>query len=140
MRTVDELLEAARGRLVRVTPEQALAAQAAGALLVDIRGDDQIRDHGRIPGAIRIPRNVPEWRADHTCPACDPRIADRDLLLVIICQQGYQSSLAAANLHELGFTRATDLAGGFEAWIAAGLPIEAAPYRRPLDPPPEAIS
>ena len=139
MRTVDELLEAARGRLVRVTPEQALAAQAAGALLVDIRGDDQIRDHGRIPGAIRIPRNVLEWRADPTCPACDPRIADRDLLLVIICQQGYQSSLAAANLHELGFTRATDLAGGFEAWIAAGLPIEAAAYRRPLDPPPEAI-
>ena len=95
-------------------------------MLVDVRGDDQIRDHGSIPGAIRIPRNVLEWRADPACVACDPRIADRGLLLVIVCQQGYQSSLAAANLHEMGFTRATDLAGGFEAWAAAGLPIAAA--------------
>ena len=125
MRTVDELLHAARRHLVRLTPEQALAAQDTGALLLDIRGDDQIRDHGSIPGAVRIPRNVLEWRADPACVACDPRIADRGLLLIIVCQQGYQSSLAAANLHELGFTRATDLAGGFEAWAAAGLPIDA---------------
>src|SRR3954454_23837613 len=124
MRTVDELLRAARSHLVRLTPEQALAAHNAGALLLDIRGDDQIRDHGGIPGAIRIPRNVLEWRADPACVACDPRIADRGLMLIIVCQQGYQSSLAAANLHELGFTRATDLAGGFEAWAAAGLPID----------------
>src|SRR6478735_8102737 len=127
MRSVDELLHAARSHLVRLTPEQALAAQATGALLLDIRGDDQIRDHGSIPGAIRIPRNVLEWRADPACVACDPRIADRGLLLVIVCQQGYQSSLAAANLHEMGFTRATDLAGGFEAWAEAGLPVEVAP-------------
>ena len=127
MRSADDLLHAARGRLVRVTPEQALAAQNAGALLIDVRGDDQIRDHGSIPGAIRIPRNVLEWRADPTCAACDPRIADRVLLLVIVCQQGYQSSLAAANLQEMGFTRATDLAGGFDAWVAAGLPIDGMP-------------
>jgi len=127
MRSADELLHAARGRLVRVTPEQALAAQNAGALLIDVRGDDQIRDHGSIPGAIRIPRNVLEWRVDPTCAACDPRIADRALLLVIVCQQGYQSSLAAANLQEMGFTRATDLAGGFDAWVAAGLPIDGMP-------------
>ena len=125
-RTVDDLLADARARLVRLGPEEALAAQTAGAVLVDVRGDDQIRDHGSIPGAIRIPRNVLEWRADPACVACDPRIADRALLLVIVCQQGYQSSLAAANLHEMGFTRATDLAGGFEAWAAAGLPIAAA--------------
>jgi len=93
---------------------------------VDVRGDDQIRDHGGIPGAIRIPRNVLEWRADPSSPACDPRIANPDTLVVIVCQQGYQSSLAASNLHELGLTRATDLAGGFEAWQAAGLPIERA--------------
>ena len=105
-------------------PEQAFAAQAAGAVLVDVRGDDQIRDHGRLPGAIRIPRNVLEWRADPSCAACDPRIADLDAVLVIVCQQGYQSSLAAGNLHDLGLTRATDLIGGFEAWQAAGLPIE----------------
>jgi rhodanese-related sulfurtransferase len=120
---VDQLLDAARVRLVRLTPAAALIAQAAGALLVDVRGDDQIRDHGSIPGAIRIPRNVLEWRADPSCPACDPRIANVATMLVIVCQQGYQSSLAASNLHELGHTRATDLDGGFEAWAAAGLPI-----------------
>jgi rhodanese-related sulfurtransferase len=123
-RTVDELLEAARARLVRLTPEQAFAAQGAGAMLVDVRGDDQLRDHGSIPGAIRIPRNVLEWRADPSCAACDRRIASLDAVIVIVCQQGYQSSLAASNLHDLGFIHATDLDGGFEAWHAAGLPIE----------------
>jgi rhodanese-related sulfurtransferase len=122
-RTVAELLDDARARLLRLSPEQALAAQTAGAILVDVRGDDQIREHGSIPGAIRIERNVLEWRADPSCPASDSRIADLDAVLVIVCQQGYQSSLAAANLQELGFGRATDLDGGFEAWRAAGLPI-----------------
>jgi rhodanese-related sulfurtransferase len=126
-RTVDELLTEARARLVRLAPAQAAAAQAAGAVLVDIRGDDQLRAHGCIPGAIRIPRNVLEWRADPACPACDSRLADLDAIVVVVCQEGYQSSLAASNLHELGFTRATDLAGGFEAWHAAGLPVEPAP-------------
>jgi rhodanese-related sulfurtransferase len=125
-RTVEELLAGARDRLVRLGPVQAAVAQAAGAVLVDIRGDDQIRTHGCIPGAIRIPRNVLEWRADPACPACDSRIADLDAILVVVCQEGYQSSLAASNLHELGFTHATDLEGGFEAWRAEGLPIEAA--------------
>ena len=125
-RTVEELLAEARARFVRLAPAQAAAAQAAGAVLVDIRGDDQIRTHGCIPGAIRIPRNVLEWRADPTCPACDDRIADLDAIVVIVCQEGYQSSLAASNLHDLGFTHATDLEGGFEAWRAEGLPIEAA--------------
>jgi rhodanese-related sulfurtransferase len=125
-RTVDALLAEARARFVRLAPAQAAVAQAAGAVLVDIRGDDQIRAHGCIPGAIRIPRNVLEWRADPTCAACDSRIADLDAMVVIVCQEGYQSSLAASNLHELGFMHATDLEGGFEAWRAAGLPIEAA--------------
>ncbi len=123
-RTVEDLLAAARARFVRLTPEQAFAAQAAGAQLIDVRGDDQIRDHGSIPGAVRIPRNVLEWRADPSCAARDPRIANLDAVLVIICQQGYQSSLAASNLHDLGLTGATDLEGGFEAWRAAGLPID----------------
>jgi rhodanese-related sulfurtransferase len=123
-RTVDDLLGEARARLVRLTPAEAFAAMAAGALLVDVRGDDQIRDDGSIPGAIRIPRNVLEWRADPSCVACDARLASLDAVIIIVCQQGYQSSLAASNLHDLGFTRATDLAGGFEAWRAAGLPIE----------------
>jgi rhodanese-related sulfurtransferase len=123
-RTVDDFLGAARARLVRLSPAEAFAAQDAGALLVDVRGDDQIRETGSIPGAIRIPRNVLEWRADPACAACDPRIAMLDALIVVVCQQGYQSSLAASNLQDLGFTQATDLDGGFEAWHAAGLPIE----------------
>ena len=123
-RTVEDLLAEARARLVRLSPEEALAAQTSGAVLVDVRGDDQIREHGSIPGAIRIARNVLEWRADPSCPASDSRIADLDAALVIVCQQGYQSSLAAGNLQDLGFSRATDLDGGFEAWRAAGLPIE----------------
>jgi rhodanese-related sulfurtransferase len=126
-RTVDDLLADARARLVRLGPEEARAAQIAGAVLVDVRGDDQIREHGSIPGAIRIPRNVLEWRADPSCVARDPRIADLGATIVIVCQQGYQSSLAAGNLQDLGFSRATDLDGGFEAWRAAGLPIEDAP-------------
>ena len=123
-RTVDDLLADARARLVRLGPEETLAAQTAGAVLVDIRGDDQIREHGSIPGAIRIPRNVLEWRADPACAACDRRIASLDAIIIIICQQGFQSSLAASTLHDLGFAHATDLDGGFEAWHAAGLPIE----------------
>jgi rhodanese-related sulfurtransferase len=123
-RTVDELLTEARARFVRLAPVQAAAAQTAGAVLVDIRGDDQIRTDGCIPGAIRIPRNVLEWRADPACAACDARIADLDAIVVVVCQEGYQSSLAASNLHELGFRHATDLEGGFEAWRAEGLPIE----------------
>lgn len=122
--TVDDLLDRARARLTRLSAEQALAAQAAGAVLVDIRGDDQIREHGGIPGAIRIARNVLEWRADPSSPAHDPRIARLDAVIVIVCQQGYQSSLAAGNLQELGLTRATDLIGGFEAWLGAGLPVD----------------
>jgi rhodanese-related sulfurtransferase len=123
-RTVDELLADARADLVRVGPLEALAAQQAGALLVDIRGDDQIRDGGAIPGAIRIPRNVLEWRADPDCEARDPRIADLNAHLILVCQHGYQSSLAAANLRAIGFAYATDLDGGFEAWSTAGLPLD----------------
>ena len=126
-RTVEDLLAHARARLVRLGPEEARAAQIAGAVLVDVRGDDQIRDHGSIPDAIRIPRNVLEWRADPSSSACDLRIADLGAVIVIVCQQGYQSSLAASTLQDLGFSRATDLDGGFEAWRAAGLPVEGAP-------------
>jgi rhodanese-related sulfurtransferase len=122
--TIEDLLEEARSRLSRLTPSEALAAQAAGAILVDVRGDDQRREDGCIPGAIRIPRNVLEWRVDPSCPTRDPRIAHLDAVIILVCQQGYQSSLAASTLQELGFKHATDLDGGFEAWSAAGLPID----------------
>jgi rhodanese-related sulfurtransferase len=125
-RSVEQLLAEARARLVRLGPDQAARAQAAGAILVDIRGDDQIRTHGRIPGAIRVPRNVLEWRADPGCSAHDPRLGDRDAVIVIVCQEGFQSSLAARTLQHLGLAHATDLEGGFDAWNAAGLPVEPA--------------
>ena len=118
------MLAESRARFVRLAPTQAAAAQASGALLVDIRGDDQVRVHGTIPGSIHIPRNVLEWRADPTCPSCDPRLADPDRIIVVVCQEGYQSSLAASSLHDLGLTNATDLEGGFEAWHAQGLPVD----------------
>src|SRR3954466_11019766 len=105
--TIDDLPEEARSRRSRLGPSEALAAQAAGAILVDVRGDDQRREYGCIPGAICVARNVLEWPARPPSPACDPRIAQLEALIVLICQQGYQSSLAASTLHELGLTLAT---------------------------------
>ena len=126
-KTVDELLTEARAMLPhRPTPAEALHAQAAGALLVDIRGDDQRRD-GLIPGAIVMPRNSLEWRCDPASQWRHPAITRRDLRIILICDQGYQSSLAAATLQQLGLIHATDLDGGFTAWIAAGLPVIAPP-------------
>ncbi len=122
-KTVDELLAQARAMLPhRPLPAEALHAQARGALLVDIRGDDQRHD-GLIPGAIVIPRNSLEWRCDPASQWRHPAITRRDLHIILICDQGYQSSLAAATLQQLGLIHATDLDGGFTAWAAAGLPV-----------------
>ena len=121
--TVDELLARARAMLPhRPGPAEALGAQARGALLVDIRGDDQRHD-GLIPGAIVVPRNSLEWRCDPASKWRHPAITRPDLHIILICHQGYQSSLAAATLQLLGLTNATDLDGGFTAWAAAGLPV-----------------
>ena len=126
-KTVDELLAQARGMLPhRPSPDEALRAQASGALLVDIRGDDQRRD-GLIPGALVIPRNCLEWRCDPTSQWRHPVITRRDLRIILVCHEGYQSSLAAATLQQLGLIHATDLDGGFTAWAAAGLPVIAPP-------------
>jgi rhodanese-related sulfurtransferase len=123
-KTVDDLLAEARSALPhRPTPAEALRAQAAGAILVDIRGDDQRRDGGLIAGAIRVPRNSLEWRCDPASPWRHPDITRWDLRIILVCNQGYQSSLAAANLQRLGLVHATDLDGGFTAWAAAGLPV-----------------
>jgi rhodanese-related sulfurtransferase len=124
MSRVDELLEQARARLTRLGPEEARQAAASGALLVDIRSDSQRARDGLVPGAKVINRNELEWRADPTCEWKDPELADPDAQVVLMCNQGYQSSLAAATLQELGLERATDLDGGFQAWRAAGLPVE----------------
>ena len=122
--TVDEMLAAARARLRRVGPEEALAAQRAGALLLDIRSERQREQDGVIPGAPHHPRNVLEWRADPGSGHSDPALAgDLDRQVIVVCDEGYQSSLVAATLQDLGYARATDLDGGFQAWRAAGLAV-----------------
>jgi rhodanese-related sulfurtransferase len=126
-RTIAEVLEEARDRLDRLDPASTAAAQRAGAVLVDIRPVAQRLASGQIPGAVVVERNVLEWRFD---PKSDARLdlADRyDLPVVVYCQEGYTSSLAAAALQDLGLFRATDLVGGISAWQAAGLPVVPAP-------------
>ncbi len=119
---IDELLAAVRRGLQRLDPHAAAQAAAAGALLVDIRPAAQRAAHGGIPGAVVVERTVLEWRLDPTSPHRIPQATDHDREVVVICQQGYSSSLAAASLQQLGLRRATDLAGGVDAWLAAGLP------------------
>ncbi|MGK5440885.1 rhodanese-like domain-containing protein [Micromonospora sp. URMC 105] len=121
-RGIDEILAAARARLRRLDPEAAHLAYRGGALMVDIRPAAQRAAHGTVPGALTIERNVLEWRLDPRCPARLPQAVGYDLPVVVICQEGYTSSLAAAALHDLGLRRATDVIGGFVAWRIAGLP------------------
>lgn len=121
---VDSLLESARSGLRRLTPAEAeRARQEEGALLVDIRYEALRRRDGTIPGALIVERNELEWRLDPTCPHRSPEATSLDLPVVVVCNEGYASSLAAVSLQELGLHRATDLDGGFQAWRAAGLPV-----------------
>jgi rhodanese-related sulfurtransferase len=122
-RTVAQLLESARSQLDRVTPEQAFAAMRDGALLIDIRAESQRRRDGVVPGSRFMARNVLEWRCDPASEWRDPEAARPEQRQIIMCDQGYQSSLAAATLKELGLPGATDLIGGFQAWRAAGLAV-----------------
>lgn len=122
-KSIDELLEEARERLERVTPEQAYAELQEGAILVDHRTFEQRRDHGDIPGAVQIDRTVLEWRLDPQSEWRIPAVTGHRSRVILICQEGYSSSLAAATLQELGLERATDVAGGFEAWRDADLPV-----------------
>ena len=122
--TVDQLLADARRGLNRLEPSAALVAIDAGATLVDIRSDSQLAQDGTIPGALVVQRNVLEWRLDPTCEHRHPEAPGLGDQVIVMCNEGYQSSLAAATLQRLGFGRATDLTGGFQAWRAAGLPVE----------------
>ena len=124
MPTIDDLLARARQRLTRLDPQQASDAVRDGALLIDIRAESQRAADGVVPGSVFVARNVLEWRCDPSSAHRDPSIDGRERQLIVMCNEGYQSSLAAATLHELGLTRTTDLAGGFQAWRAAGLPVE----------------
>jgi rhodanese-related sulfurtransferase len=122
--SVEQLLADARAGLERLTPERAHAAMRAGALLVDIRSDSQRASDGVIPGARFVPRNVLEWRLDPACPYRDPELGQREARILLLCDEGHQSSLAAATVRSFGISAATDVIGGFRAWRAAGLPIE----------------
>ena len=131
--TINDLLAEARSRLTRLDPEEARALGGSGALLVDTRSNDERRRDGVIPGSLHIPLSVLEWRLD---PAVDPafhnpHVEALDQQIVLVCAHGFSSSLAAARLQDLGFTRATDLAGGFEAWQAAGMRVVPAPDDAP---------
>ena len=123
--SVDELVEIARGRFSRLSASRAEQAVTRGALIIDIRCACQQQRDGLVPGAIGIERNVLEWRADPRSPWRDPRLAECRGPLILMCAQGYQSSLAAASLHDLGITNATDVIDGFEGWREAGLPVHA---------------
>jgi rhodanese-related sulfurtransferase len=121
--TIDDLLEAARGRIERLEPEAAHRAMADGALLVDTRCADDRRELGVIPGSVHVPLSVLFWRLDPTSGYDDPALADLGRRVILVCAHGFSSSLAAATLLDLGFTSAGDVIGGFEAWSAAGLPV-----------------
>ncbi|KNB51353.1 rhodanese-like domain-containing protein [Streptomyces caatingaensis] len=130
--TVDDLLAAARAGLTRLSPAEAAGLQAAGGLLVDIRYA-ALRDRdGTIPGALVVERNELEWRLDPASPHRAAEATDHALRVMVICDEGYASSLAASSLRQLGLRHATDVIGGFRAWRASGLPVD--PPERPPAP------
>ena len=123
-RTAEQLLRQARARLRRITPERAQTAARAGAVVIDIRSEVQRERDGVIPGSRFVARNVLEWRCDPASPWRDPAVTNAPAPVILICNEGYQSSLAAATLHQFGLLDATDVIGGFQAWKAAGLPVQ----------------
>jgi rhodanese-related sulfurtransferase len=136
---LDELLERARSRIERLTPEEAWAAAQAGAAIVDVRsGPTQV-----VPGSLLVPRTVLEWRLAPGSDWRSPYAPDVEERVLVLCDHGESSSLAAASLVELGFTHAGDVAGGFAGWVAAGLPVVPAPTTKPgrpgMAPPARAL-
>ncbi|MGW6208256.1 rhodanese-like domain-containing protein [Streptomyces sp. NPDC055089] len=121
---IDQLLERVRAGYERLGPQDAKAAAEDGALLVDIRYAELRARDGLIPGALVVERNELEWRLDPLGSHRAAEAVSHGLRVVVICNEGYASSLAAESLHRLGLYRATDLVGGFQAWRAAGLPVE----------------
>jgi rhodanese-related sulfurtransferase len=124
---VDELLENSRRDVRRLTPPEVVEAAARGALVVDTRTEAQRRRQGELPGALVIDRTVLEWRLDPASRSRIPEATGYDLEIVVVCRQGFSSSLAAASLRALGLHRATDMVGGVDAWAAAGLPLTDGP-------------
>jgi len=122
-RTIAELLDEARQEIERLEPAEAHAAAAAGGLIVDIRSEVARERDGVIPGSLHIPRTVLEWRVDPAGSWRNPNVGGLTSQLILVCEHGYSSSLAARTLVLLGFEHAGDVIGGFEAWAAAGLPV-----------------
>lgn len=120
-KTIGGLLAAARSQLQRLDPAAAQAALGDGALLIDTRCAELRLETGVIPGSVHVPLSVLYWRMDPTSGYDDPTLTDPDRQVILICAHGYSSSLAAATLQDLGYPRATDVIGGFEAWLKAGL-------------------
>jgi rhodanese-related sulfurtransferase len=136
--TIDEMLESARASLVRCSPEQLEDAMVRGALVVDIRTEAQRREQGPLHGAKVIDLTVLQWRLDPRSPWRIAEASDHDLEIVLVCSEGYCSSLAAVSLQRLGLRRATDLEGGFKAWAASrpesSSPDRSTSLRRPSEP------
>jgi rhodanese-related sulfurtransferase len=120
--TIDELLAQVRRRIGRIDPAEAAARLAAGALLVDTRPWEQRSRDGEVPGAVVVDRNVLEWRLDPASPWRIPEVTGYDVEVIVLCDQGYSSSLVADTLRTLGLRRTVDVIGGFEAWVGTGLP------------------
>ena len=127
---MDELVAEAEAKIGRLSPADAAAAVEEGAILVDIRSEDARRRDGVVPGSLHIPRTVLEWRLDPDSAWRSPHVRGLDEHVVLLCDHGFSSVLAAATLVKLGFARAGDVVGGFEAWRAAGLPVADAPLER----------
>ena len=127
MSVIERVLNSKRAHLERLSAGEALLAQRDGALLVDTRPVVNRAAEGEIPGALVIDRNVLEWRLDPSSPDRVPEAVSADLHIVLFCNEGYASSLAAVQLQEMGLPRATDLVGGFRAWRDAGLPVTEPP-------------
>jgi rhodanese-related sulfurtransferase len=124
--TINELLESCRARIDRFGPAEAKGALDAGALLIDTRCAEERAATGAIPGSVHVPLSVLFWRLDPASGYEDPRLADLERRVILLCADGYSSSIAAATLRDLGFAKPADLDGGFAAWQGAGLPIEPA--------------
>ena len=122
--TIADLLASARARIARYGPGEALREQASGALIVDTRCSDERAATGAIPGSVHVPLSVLYWRLDPASGDHVPDLADRSRRVILVCADGYSSSIAAATLRDLGFEAAGDLDGGFNGWLAAGYPIE----------------
>lgn len=125
--TIDEVLTASREGVRRLSPEQTAAAMDRGVLVIDTRTEAQRREQGELPNVLVIDRTVLEWRLDPSSPDRIPEATSHDVQVVVVCRQGYSSSLAAASLRTVGLSRATDMEGGVEAWVAAGLPLSTVP-------------